>query len=54
MAEQPPDKPSAAMDAAVRAFMEILADPEVESHRCRYWLYDPERQIWGTAAGHIR
>jgi hypothetical protein len=34
------------MDDAVRAFMETLADPEVESHRCRYWLWDPDRQVF--------
>ena len=43
MTDQPPDK---ALDDAVRAFMEVLADPVVESHRCRYWLYDPDRQVF--------
>jgi hypothetical protein len=45
MAEQPPEnKPSQAMDDWARDLVELFSDPKV--HCCRYWLYDPNRQVF--------
>ncbi len=47
MAETPPEnRPNRAMDEAAPQFLEILSDPEVDSHLVRYWLYDPGRKVF--------
>jgi hypothetical protein len=29
-----------------RELVELISDPTVQSHSCRYWLYDPDRQVF--------
>jgi len=47
MPANPPDyKPSKSMDAAAQGLLKLFSEPNVGYGICRYWKYDPDRQVF--------
>jgi hypothetical protein len=47
MPENPLDyKPSRSMDEAAQGLLKLFSEPNVDYGACRYWQYDPNRQVF--------
>ena len=43
---EPHYKPSKSMEAAAQGLRQLFSEPNVGYGICRYWKYDPDRQVF--------